>query len=162
MVRAGPAAQATPLRRKSTKERWTNLERKGLRVSAKMPLRVPANWSGCGGVSPVFWTENHYNYTSDGPVSPAEECELRELVANRIHTNEENLPDEHGSNTTSGSLTKCTCALSPSRQGWESEQSTSGHGRKSEYRPPGGEEVPGGAVKRASGSGQDSFLHISP
>ena len=77
----------------------------------------------------MLWTHGYFNGSSDGLVSPAEEYELGDLVVNRIHPNEEDLQDKHGSTTTSGSLTKCTCALSPSRQGSESEQSTSGDGR---------------------------------
>ena len=53
----------------------------------------------------MLWTHGYFNGSSDGLVSPAEECELRDLVVNRIHPNEEDLQDKHGSTTTSGSLT---------------------------------------------------------
>ena len=65
----------------------------------------------------MLWTHGYFNGSSDGLVSPAEEYELGDLVVNRIHPNEEDLQEEQGSTTTSGSLTKCTCTLSPSTWG---------------------------------------------
>ena len=160
MVRAGPAAQATSLGRKSTKGTWTNLHGRASEFPRKY-TSAPAKWSGCGGVSPVLWTHDYFNDSSDGLVSRAQDCELRELVANRKHPNDKDLQDQQSSTTTSGSLT--TAHAHFLQEGWG--------GSLSRALP-----VMGGVWLQASGCGRHAWqsreqvlglrpgflLHISP